>query len=195
MSASSIYTIEVNEMLLWLQLQDAEQPGDGFVNAVPAPSPGEWDGNDGTDPAASRPAPWASPRARTEPPLRDPSTGAGTLDALERDLRLDRGRLYGGAFSVALIDIHPLSEIRRHYGDDAAEAVMRALVEAAPFVLRGGDRIYRAGPEHLALLLPASDLTGAASLCLRLQAAVKDVLVRRELPQVMLSARPFERAA
>jgi len=68
-------------------------------------------------------------------------------------------------------------------------------VEAVPFVLRGGDRIYRTGPDELVLLLPGSDLTGAAAMCLRLQTAVRDVLVRRELPEIMLSARPFERAA
>ncbi|HEY1332095.1 MAG TPA: GGDEF domain-containing protein [Actinomycetota bacterium] len=200
------YRTERGDVLLWIQLTLADEQDGAGPRAADALAGMRWDGVtapvlDVVEQPAGESAPAPAPAKReafptkAEPAMRDPSTGAGSAAALERDLRLDRGRMHGGAFALAAIEISPLSEIRSAYGEETAEDVLRALVEAVPFVLRGGDRIYRTAPDELVLLLPSADLTAAASMCLRLQASVKDVLDRRELPHVMLSARAFERAA
>lgn len=127
-----------------------------------------------------------------EPELWDPSTGAATLHALNREIA-QRGSRVSGA--LVTMDVSPLAEIRSQYGDAAAEGILRAIVEAIPFALRAEDQVYRTGVDQLTLCVPQATLSDAAGMALRLQLAVKDVLVRRELPPVMLSVRPWDRAA
>jgi GGDEF domain-containing protein len=153
------------------------------VAPVPAPTPAptpevpEW--------ARSRPA-------ATAPAMHDPSTGALSLHALEQALELRGSHL---ARWMVTVDIAPLPEVRRQYGDETADAILRVIVEAVPFVLRAQDQVFRTGIDELTLLMPGSDLADAAVLCLRVQMAVKDVLVRRELPGVILSVRLYVSAA
>ncbi|HTU00630.1 MAG TPA: GGDEF domain-containing protein [Candidatus Sulfotelmatobacter sp.] len=127
-----------------------------------------------------------------EPDLWDPSTGAATLHALNREISLRGSRVSG---ALVTMEISPLPEIRTQYGDAAAEGVLKAIVEAIPFTMRAEDQVFRTGVDELTLYVPRSTLSDAAGMALRLQLAVKDVLVRRELPPIMLSVRPSERAA
>jgi len=130
--------------------------------------------------------------AEPEPDLWDASTGAATLHALNREIALRGSRVSG---SLVTVDISPLPEIRTQYGDAAAEGILKVIVEAIPFAMRAEDQVYRTGADELTLYIPRATLSDAAGMALRLQLAVKDVLVRRELPQVMLSVRPSDRAA
>jgi len=127
-----------------------------------------------------------------EPDLWDASTGAATRYALDREIALRGSRVSG---ALVTMDVSPLQEIRAQYGDAPAEGILRAIVEAIPFAMRAEDQVYRTGIDELTLYVPGSTLGDAAGMALRLQLAVKDVLVRRELPPVMLSVRPSERAA
>jgi hypothetical protein len=127
-----------------------------------------------------------------EPDLWDPSTGAATLHALNREIALRGSRVSG---SLVTLDVSPLAEIRSQYGDAAAEGVLKAIVEAIPFAMRAEDQVFRTGVDELTLYVPRSTLSDAAGMALRLQLAVKDVLVRRELPPVMLSVRPSGRVS
>ena len=131
-------------------------------------------------------------RAEREPDLWDVSTGAATLHALNREIALRGSRVTG---SLVTMDVSPLPEIRSQYGDAAAEGILKVIVEAIPFAMRADDQVYRTGADELTLYIPRATLSDAAGMALRLQLAVKDVLVRRELPQVMLSVRPSDRAA
>jgi len=127
-----------------------------------------------------------------EPDLWDSSTGAATLHALNREIALRGSRVSG---SLVTMDVSPLPEIRSQYGDAAAEGILKAIVEAIPFAMRAEDQVFRTGVDELTLYVPGASLSDAAGMALRLQLAVKDVLVRRELPQVMLSVRPSDRVA
>ena len=128
----------------------------------------------------------------SEPELWDASTGAATRYALDREISLRGSRVSG---ALVTMDVSPLPEIRAQYGDAAAEGILRVIVEAIPFAMRAEDQVFRTGVDELTLYVPRASLADAAGMALRLQLAVKDVLVRRELPQVMLSVRPSERAA
>jgi hypothetical protein len=127
-----------------------------------------------------------------EPELWDASTGAATRYALEREISLRGSRVSG---ALVTMDISPLAEIRAQYGDAPAEGILRAIVEAIPFAMRAEDQVFRTGVDELTLYVPRSTLSDAAGMALRLQLAVKDVLVRRELPPVMLSVRPSGRVS
>jgi GGDEF domain-containing protein len=124
--------------------------------------------------------------------MHDPSTGALSRHALGQALELRGSHL---ARWMVTVDITPLPEVRRQCGDETADAILRVIVEAVPFVLRAQDQVFRTGIDELTLLMPGSDLADAAVLCLRVQMAVKDVLVRRELPGVILSVRLYVNAA
>jgi hypothetical protein len=132
------------------------------------------------------------PPAEPEPALFDPSTGAPNLNGLRKDIERQGSRV---SASLVSLDINPLAEIRATSGDVSAEAVLRAIVEAVPFALRAQDQVYRTGLDELTLCVPDAGLSDAAVMSLRLQMAVKDVLVRRELPAVILSIRPYQQVA
>jgi hypothetical protein len=126
------------------------------------------------------------------PVLFDLVTGAPTRQSLAKEIERHGSRV--GAALVAL-DITPIGEIRARQGDEVADAILRTIVEAVPFALRAEDQVYRTGVDELILCVPGVNLADAAAMSLRLQMAVKDVLVRRELPGVILSIRPYQQVA
>ena len=126
------------------------------------------------------------------PALFDPSTGAPTGHQLRREIDLRGSRV---SASLVALDVKPIADIRAEHGDAIADGILRAIVEAVPFAFRAHDQVYRTGLDELTLCTPGADLSDAAVMSLRLQLAVKDVLLRRELPGVILSIRPYQQAA
>lgn len=141
---------------------------------------------------ASFPSPSWIAEPEPQPVLFDHATGAPTLDAMQQEI--DR---YGSRVSASLValDVTPIADIRAQHGDAIADSILRAIVEAVPFALRAEDQVFRTGTDELTLCVPGADLSDAAVMGLRLQMAVKDVLVRRELPAVILSIRPYQQVA
>ena len=68
-----------------------------------------------------------------------------------------------------------------------ADAVLRAVVEAAPFALDPATRVYRVGQDGLALLLPGSDGDLPELARQALEAGAQPVLETRHLPAVSLT--------
>jgi GGDEF domain-containing protein len=146
-----------------------------------------------TPPETSSPSPsWIVEPEAHQPVLFDPSTGAPTMDALLQEIERHGSRVSG---SLVALDVTPIGDIRAQHGDATADAILRAIVEAVPFALRAEDQVYRTGTDELTLCVPGAGLSDAAVMGLRLQMAVKDVLVRRELPSVILSIRPYQQVA
>jgi hypothetical protein len=144
------------------------------------------------DPEPVRIPPSWTVEPEPQPVLFDAATGAPTLDAMHQEI--DR---YGSRVSASLValDVTPIADIRAERGDATADAILRAIVEAVPFALRAEDQVFRTGTDELTLCVPGAGLSDAAVMGLRLQMAVKDVLVRRELPPVILSIRPYQQVA
>ncbi len=140
----------------------------------------------------SFPSPSWTAEPEPQPVLFDPSTGAPTMEALRQEIERHGSRV---SSSLVALDVTPIGDIRAQHGDAAADAVLRAIVEAVPFALRAEDQVYRTGTDELTLCVPGADLSDAAVMGLRLQMSVKDVLVRRELPAVILSIRPYQQVA
>jgi hypothetical protein len=126
------------------------------------------------------------------PALFDPSTGAPTGHQLRREMDLHGSRV---SASLVALDVTPIADIRAEQGDAVADGILRVIVEAVPFAFRATDQVFRTGLDELTLCVPGTDLSNAAVMSLRLQMAVKDVLLRRELPAVILSVRPYQQAA
>jgi GGDEF domain-containing protein len=129
--------------------------------------------------------------------MMDPRTGAGTLHALRRDLGLHRGpdRDAMPVTPVVAIDFEALDQLRLVLGDQAAEEVVKGLVEVAPFALEARHRVYRSGRDQLVLLLPGADDERVEAARWGLELALGRFLADRKFPEVRLNARRIDPAA
>jgi hypothetical protein len=207
----SRYGIERGDVLLSLQLaltQEEEEPVDLEAisrQAQPAVRPQAGNGA-----AHHRP----SPPPRVTPPVRerrplpgippapprpvimvDPTTGAGTMAALRRDLAVQKktgGRPDG---KVIGLEVETLDQFRLVMGPGAADEVIRGLVEVAPFALQARDRVYRFGRDKLILWLGVSKDAEVENARSGLEQAVTRFLADRGFPEVRLLARALDPAA
>jgi len=203
----SEYGIERGDVLLSLQLTLTREEEERI-----SPSPPHANG--GHRPAASPPAPRQAtarvsnggpafrpnfpslPAAPSKPlVMLDAATGAGTLDALRRDLRLAEAAREGRRGALVGIEVETLDQLRLVCGSGAGEQVLKGLVEVAPFALRAQDRVYRSGRERLVLLLEGKGDAAVEAARAGLEVAVGRFLADRGFPPVHLTARPLDPAA
>jgi GGDEF domain-containing protein len=192
------YGIERGDVLLSLQMiltreEDRQPEGHGVARPAAA-EPGR------ATPARSVAARTIRlarlPAAPSQPLIMvDPRTGAGTLHALRRDLGLQGERDAGPVTAVVAIDFESLDQLRHVLGDQAAEDVVKGLVEVAPFALEARHRIYRSGRDQLILLLPGADDERVEAARWGLEFALARFLVDRKFPEVRLHARRVDPAA
>jgi GGDEF domain-containing protein len=130
--------------------------------------------------------------------LIDFPTGAGSARALSREIELDvsaaGGHLDQMKISLFVLSVLPGTHIRAVAGDEAADNILRAVVELVPVILRRSDRVYRWGTDELAVLLPGTVTGGAEAVRERLEPALARVLADRNLPDVRLVIRPMSLA-
>ena len=125
----------------------------------------------------------------------DPTTGAGTIAALRRDLSLQETSAGMPDGRVVGLEIETLDQFRLVLGSTAADEVIRGLVEVAPFALQARDRVYRFGRDKLILWLGASKDSEVEKARAGLEEAVTRFLADRGFPEVRLLARTLDRAA
>jgi GGDEF domain-containing protein len=121
----------------------------------------------------------------------DPSTGAGTLQALRRDLANEVGRPRTGRV-LGVVAVDGLDQVRLTEGSGAAEEVLKAIVQVAPFALEARDRVYRVGRDQLVVMLGNAveeDLEPARA---RLESAARRYLGERGTGPVSLSVRALD---
>jgi GGDEF domain-containing protein len=122
--------------------------------------------------------------------LIDPITGVPNLDALRRDIGL-AGGLAGLASDRSVlvgVTLVGLTEIGTTQGLEAANTVLRSLIELAPFSLRGRDRVYRIAFDELAFLMTNTFEEGARVALERFAEECERVLAARALPNIRLSS-------
>src|SRR5439155_24178726 len=146
---------------------------------------------------SASPFSWPGDAEAQEVGLIDPSTGGGSFRAVRRDVRAEVAWAPGGTGEPAVValEVRPVAEIRRRDGDEAAERLLRAVVEVVPFMLRGRDRVYRTGPDELALLMPHTDVEGMEAALARLLEMVPRSIAERKLGNVRLLPRRARMAA
>jgi diguanylate cyclase (GGDEF)-like protein len=93
------------------------------------------------------------------------------------ELELARSRRYDRPLSLMMLDADHFKLINDTYGHGAGDATLRALGGALRQSLRTTDAIGRLGGEEFAVLLPETDLPGAAELGERLRSQIANLAV------------------
>ncbi len=93
---------------------------------------------------------------------------------------LERVHRYGRPASLLVIDLDHFKSINDRYGHAAGDVALQATARLLRERQRGADLAARLGGEEFAMLLPETDLDGAAALAERLRAACE--ALRLEVP-------------
>jgi GGDEF domain-containing protein len=194
---AEIFRVEAGDVLLSVQLTLANEGGDGTPAAEPLPAtpPGivslDRAVGEGALSRSRHPSIPATPGRLVDAVFVDPGTGAGTVRTLRRDLATEVSWSHGRGSSPSIVGlrVQPCAELRASGGDEAADALLRAVAEVIPFMVRGRDRVYRTGPDELALLMPATADEGKEAALRRLISGVPKVIADRKLGEVRLIAR------
>ncbi len=89
------------------------------------------------------------------------------------EVEMERARRHGQPLALLMIDLDHFKAVNDQHGHAGGDAVLQAFVRTAQTVTRGSDLLGRVGGEEFAVVLPQTDLEGAAALALRLQAQVQ----------------------
>ena len=105
----------------------------------------------------------------------DPLTGLYNRGYFENILRLvvTETERFGGGSSLLMIDLDHFKKVNDTYGHPAGDAVLKEVAGVLSLRKRAVDSAFRYGGEELALLLPRTELDGAAELAERLREAVE----------------------
>ena len=117
---------------------------------------------------------------------RDHLTGAYNrtyfFEALEKECA--RKRRYGQAVSLVMIDVDFFKKVNDVHGHAAGDRVLSEFAKQCMAMLRPVDTMARMGGEEFAVLMPSTDLHGAAQMAERLRLAVAAMTV--QLPSATL---------
>lgn len=105
----------------------------------------------------------------------DPLTGAHNRRSFMQALTQEVHRVQrtGEVAALLMLDIDHFKRVNDTWGHDAGDDVLKHLVGVLQAVLRKLDLLGRIGGEEFAVLLPATDLTGAMELAERLRLAIE----------------------
>lgn len=117
---------------------------------------------------------------------RDELTGLLNRRALTQvlDHEGSRSRRFQSELSVLMIDIDHFKQVNDRYGHAIGDVVLRGVSHIVQAGIRGIDFASRYGGEELCVVLPGTDLVGAAKLAENLRRAV-EVAVFRETPETI----------
>lgn len=107
---------------------------------------------------------------------RDPLTGVYNRRKFEEifQIELERGKRYGGEFSIALLDIDHFKRVNDTYGHDVGDEVLVELVKRVGGVLRKVDVLARFGGEEFVVLFRGTPLKEAKKATERIRRAVEE---------------------
>jgi diguanylate cyclase (GGDEF)-like protein len=94
------------------------------------------------------------------------------------ELEIERGRRAPRRITLLMIDADRFKSINDAHGHGVGDAVLRDLAEVIASTVREIDTAARVGGEEFAVLLPSTDLLGAAALAARLCESIRQRVVR-----------------
>ena len=84
----------------------------------------------------------------------------------------DRSRRYGRPIAALICDLDHFKQVNDSFGHDAGDDVLREFCSRTQSCLRGSDWMARTGGEEFVVVLPETDLAGAAKVAERIRAAI-----------------------
>jgi len=129
--------------------------------------------------------------------LREASTHDSLTGMANRRLLLERlkeeterGKRYPQPFSLAMLDLDYFKQVNDKYGHDVGDRLLREVAQVMEAEVREGDLCGRWGGEEFLIVLPETDLEGAASVIERVCASIRalEILVGDQLLSVTISA-------
>lgn len=123
--------------------------------------------------------------------LTDPLTRVHNRRAYDKRVREEFQRYlrYRRGFSMLVLDIDHFKNINDTYGHGTGDKCLRGITERVRPLLRDTDMLSRYGGEEFVVLLPETDLGGAAEVAEKLRASVESIefIHRNETIQVTIS--------
>ena len=104
------------------------------------------------------------------------------------DAEISRSARYGHPLSMIMLDLDHFKNINDMFGHIAGDHVLRSVAERCQNSLRGTDRMGRFGGDEFAVLLPDTDLDGAAIIAERLRRIIADTPISAEGSLISLTA-------
>lgn len=107
---------------------------------------------------------------------RDPLTGLDNRAALDESLprETEMAHRHKLSLSMLIVDLDHFKRINDSYGHAAGDCVLRVAAQRMKAALRTSDRLFRYGGEEFVLLLPATDMQGAAIVAERIRRALEE---------------------
>jgi diguanylate cyclase (GGDEF)-like protein len=97
------------------------------------------------------------------------------LEQLEREL--ERALRYGRPLTLAMADLDYFKGVNDRYGHLAGDTLLKAIAQAVAAGVRSTDLIGRYGGEEFLLVLPETDIAGAASVAEKIRTLVQKTAV------------------
>jgi diguanylate cyclase (GGDEF)-like protein len=109
----------------------------------------------------------------------DGLTGLANRRQFEYQLAAELARLerFGGSLAIVLADLDDFKDVNDRFGHPAGDAVLREFARTLEERIRDIDVAARWGGEEFVLLLPGTDLAGAARVAERVRGALEERVV------------------
>ena len=91
------------------------------------------------------------------------------------DNELSRSKRYNKSFSLMILDLDHFKKINDEYGHPVGDVVLKEVSKAIENTIRDSDAAARYGGEEFAIVLPETELKGAAILAERLRKAIEQL--------------------
>ena len=111
----------------------------------------------------------------------DELTGLDNLRQFHRNLHgeVERSRRFGAEVGLVMIDIDNFKRINDSYGHPQGDLVLKQVARVLREKSRDIDQPARYGGEEMAIVLPQTDLVGAANLAERVRAGIAELTIER----------------